>query len=73
MPRSLVDATGAGDAFGAGLVSSLMRGAELGEALDVANACGAMVAAREGIWAQLPSLTEVNAFRAAQGRASCNR
>jgi ribokinase len=68
-----VDATGAGDAFGAGLVSGLIRGVGLYEALDFANACGALVAAREGIWAQLPTLTEVNEFRAAQGRASCSR
>ena len=49
-----VDATGAGDAFGCGLVWSLSQGAALAEALLVGNACGAHIAAREGILAHLP-------------------
>ena len=49
-----VDATGAGDAFGCGLVYGLLRGGPLNEALRVGNACGAYVAAREGILAHLP-------------------
>lgn len=48
------DATGAGDAFGCGLVYSLLRGDSLNEALRVGNACGAHIAAREGILAHLP-------------------
>ena len=72
-PVLQVDATGAGDAFGAGLVSSLMQGTELREALAFGNACGAMVAAREGTWAQLPTPAAVAAFRAAHGMASSSR
>lgn len=49
-----VDATGAGDAFGCGLVRELSRGAPLAQALNYGNACGAYIAAREGIFAHLP-------------------
>lgn len=57
-----VDATGAGDAFGCGLVYSLLRGASLGEALRVGNACGAYIAAREGILAHLPRYADLVDF-----------
>lgn len=49
-----VDATGAGDAFGCGLVDALSRGATLVDALRLGNRCGAHIAAREGILAHLP-------------------
>lgn len=65
-----VDATGAGDAFGCGLVCALMLGATLDEALAAGNACGAHVAAREGIFAHLPRLDEVPLLTAlAEARA----
>lgn len=54
-----VDATGAGDAFGCGLVWSLARGSTLAEALHVGNACGAYIAAREGVFAHLPRPAEL--------------
>ncbi len=54
-----VDATGAGDAFGCGLVWALMRGEPLHQALAVGNACGAHIAAREGILAHLPRRHEL--------------
>lgn len=57
-----VDATGAGDAFGCGLVYSLLREASLSEALRVGNACGAYIAAREGILAHLPRYAELVDF-----------
>jgi ribokinase len=57
-----IDATGAGDAFGAGLVFSLMRGSDVRAALRFANTCGAIIAAREGILAHLPTLGEVGSF-----------
>lgn len=59
-----VDATGAGDAFGAGLVYSVMRGDDISAALRFANACGALIAAREGIWAHLPTYVTAAAFAA---------
>jgi ribokinase len=57
-----VDPTGAGDAFGCGLVMALMRGDPPCEALRVANACGAIIAASEGILAHLPDRDAVTAF-----------
>lgn len=56
-----VDATGAGDAFGCGLVDVLSRGATLVEALRMGNQCGAHIAAREGILAHLPRKQELAA------------
>ncbi|MCB1776652.1 MAG: ribokinase, partial [Candidatus Competibacteraceae bacterium] len=64
-PIQQIDATGAGDAFGSGLVWSLLRGLPLTEALRISNACGALIAAREGILDGLPRRTEVEAFMAA--------
>ncbi|OYY95345.1 MAG: hypothetical protein B7Y41_02250 [Hydrogenophilales bacterium 28-61-23] len=55
-----IDATGAGDAFGCGLVWSLLRGESPGEALRVGNACGAYIAAREGILAHLPRIADLD-------------
>ncbi len=56
-----VDATGAGDAFGCGLVDALARGATLVEALRRGNQCGAHIAAREGVLAHLPRRHELAA------------
>lgn len=60
-----VDATGAGDAFGSGLVWALLRGLDLGKALEIGNACGALIAAREGILDGLPHPPDLEAFLAA--------
>ncbi len=57
-----VDATGAGDAFGCGLVYGLLRGESLSEAVRIGNACGAHVAAREGILAHLPRHADLANF-----------
>ena len=54
-----VDATGAGDAFSAGFVLSLLRGAELAEAGRYANAVGALTASGVGAIAPQPSHAEV--------------
>ncbi|HPE73991.1 MAG TPA: PfkB family carbohydrate kinase, partial [Candidatus Competibacter sp.] len=64
-PIQQVDATGAGDAFGSGLVWSLLRGLSLTEALRVGNACGALIAAREGILDGLPRRATVDTLMAA--------
>ena len=42
LPVEAVDATGAGDHFGAGFISEILRGAPPEEALRFANACGAV-------------------------------
>ncbi|MCI4679655.1 ribokinase [Rhodoblastus acidophilus] len=57
-----VDATGAGDAFGAGLVWSLGRGTELARALREANACGALVARSRGILDRLADEATLSRF-----------
>lgn len=55
-----IDATGAGDAFGAGLVLALHERRD--DPLGFANACGAMVARREGVLAALPRRDEAEDF-----------
>ena len=54
-----VDATGAGDAFNAGLAAALMGKKELVEALTLACACGAWVAARVGVLQALPTHADI--------------
>lgn len=47
-PLPARDATGAGDAFAAGFLAALGHGSDEERVLAVANACGALAAAREG-------------------------
>jgi len=58
----MVDATGAGDAFCAGFVLSLLRDAEPIEAGRYANAVGALTATGVGAISPQPSHAEVTAF-----------
>lgn len=60
------DPTGAGDAFTAGLVFALLGNYPLAAALRFANACGAGVVARAGVWSVLPTRAQVEAFMAQQ-------
>ena len=62
----MVDATGAGDAFSAGFVLSLLADAGLAEAGRYANAVGALTASGVGAIAPQPSHAEVMAFMEAQ-------
>lgn len=57
-----LDATGAGDAFGAGLLYGLMRGDTVEESLRFASACGALIAARIGILDGLATSAQVQEF-----------
>ena len=57
-----VDATGAGDAFSAGFVLSLLRDTEPAEAGRYANAVGALTATGVGAIAPQPNHAEVVAF-----------
>ena len=57
-----VDATGAGDAFSAGFILSLLRGADLAEAGRYANAVGALTASGVGAVAPQPTHAEVTAL-----------
>ncbi len=61
-PIQLLDPTGAGDAFTAGLVWAWVQGHAPHDALAFANACGALVAAQCGVLPALPSLPQVQAF-----------
>ncbi|ELY50512.1 carbohydrate kinase family protein [Natronococcus jeotgali] len=61
-----VDTAGAGDAFAAGFIATLLEGErdgdlDLDRALEYANACGALTAGREGA-RNVPSAAEVTAF-----------
>lgn len=59
-----IDATGAGDAFGCGLVWSLGHGRDIHQALRTGNACGAIIAENTGILEQLPSADDLQIFMA---------
>jgi sugar/nucleoside kinase (ribokinase family) len=54
----VVDTTGAGDAFDAGLLASRLAGHELERSLAIANACGALSTRGLGVQAQ-PTMEEV--------------
>jgi ribokinase len=56
------DATGAGDAFGCGLLWALMQDRPLPDALRIGNACGAILAASSGIVDALPTPERVSRF-----------
>lgn len=58
-----VDATGAGDAFTAGVVAALSRGESLAAALGFANAVAALTTREQGAMAALPTREEVARFR----------
>ena len=63
----VVDMTGAGDAFIAAFISKLMPLAtwtddQLLEAVEFANACGALVVGKKGAMSALPDLDTVNKF-----------
>jgi len=55
----IVDPVGAGDAFAAGLLSGMLRGLELVEALRLANRCGALAMCAPGDMESLPRRAEV--------------
>jgi len=57
-----VDATGAGDAFKAGLIYGLLQGWELRQAARWAVAAGALKVGRLGASSQPPGVEEVTAM-----------
>jgi ribokinase len=64
-PVEVVDGTGAGDAFTACLLVSLLEGREPDEALERACAAGALAASRFGAQPSLPTAAEINEILAA--------
>ncbi len=65
----VVDTTGCGDAFVAGFLHALVRGAPLPRCAALGNALGAMAAGKPGSGEALPSREEVLAFLACGGDA----
>ena len=55
----VVDATGAGDNFMAGCVSELIRGSDMRDALELANACGAICTTAVGTGTALKNREQV--------------
>lgn len=66
-PVRVVDTTGAGDAFTAGLTVRLAEGARLVEAARFGAACGAIAATRYGTQDAMPGRAEVEALLAQAG------
>ena len=64
----VVDVIGAGDAFAAGFISSLMLGKPLENALEIGNAAGALVVTVRGDFENMPSWEDLKKFLAAQRR-----
>ena len=56
----VVDTTGAGDAFAAGLISGIIEELPLGEAVVRANACGCMAIQHEGLY--MPSADRLREY-----------
>ncbi len=65
----VVDTTGAGDAFAAGLVVALIEGKPLREAVRFANAAGALAVTQMGTMNAMPTRAEVERLLAATGGA----
>lgn len=63
-PVPVVDTVGAGDAFVAGWLHELTRGADAVRRLDTAAACGAVACTGPGDWEALPTPDELAALRA---------
>ena len=61
-PVTVIDTTGAGDSFNAGLIYGGVHGQELAEALRWACACGALATRRIGGAGEVPSPEEVWRF-----------
>ena len=62
LPVRAVDATGAGDNMVAGFTAEILRGAEPGEALRFANACGAICTTAVGAGTALRDREQVTEF-----------
>ncbi|MFC7096577.1 carbohydrate kinase family protein [Halobaculum marinum] len=60
----VVDTTGAGDAFTAGVIAALDGGQSLADAIRFANAVGARATTAQGAMAALPTRAQVEAFLA---------
>lgn len=66
----VVDTTGAGDCWSAGLLAGLVRGESLAEAVDLGNATAAFSIQAPGASTGIKPLEEILAFRRTAGRAT---
>lgn len=57
-----IDATGAGDAYAASLLSGVLHGVEPERLVNVACAAGALAASKKGAMASMPNKTDLSAF-----------
>lgn len=64
LPITPVDTTGAGDAFDAGFLRELVRGATLEECMRMGVVCGGLATTARGGIRALPTVTEANAWLA---------
>jgi sugar/nucleoside kinase (ribokinase family) len=65
-----VDVIGAGDAFAAGFISSLLRGSSLEDALEIGNTAGALVVTVRGDFENMPTSDDVRRFLEAQRKGT---
>ncbi|CRZ13453.1 sugar kinase [Mycolicibacterium neworleansense] len=63
----VIDTVGAGDAFVAGWLAELARGATLRQCLDTALACGAFACTGDGDWESAPSRDDLQWLRRGPG------
>ncbi len=73
IPVTVVDTTGCGDAFNAGLIAGLLLGCAPGDAARLGVACGALVATGLGSDAGLRSLDQVIGLLDGHDRAAARR
>ena len=66
-PAEVVDAVGAGDAFLGVFATALIEGLSLAEALRRGAAAGALAVSRRGVYAALPTRSEVDRLLASPG------
>jgi ribokinase len=65
-----LDTVGAGDAFASGFCMAYMQNKSIAEALQIGNACGAIVASQFGVLDTLPTATSLAAFITAHSKLS---
>jgi ribokinase len=65
-PAAVIDTTGAGDAFSAGMIYGLTHGFPLAAAGTLANSMGAMLVSRKGAGIKMPDKFEIKDFLSQQ-------
>ena len=68
IPVAAVDSVAAGDAFNGALAASLAAGVDLGQAVRIASAAGALAVTRFGAQGSMPLKEEVEALLRNRGR-----